>query len=261
MPPFPYETRASLGEIRAGGDDEPDTYGGHFSRFWSVDSYATAFAAKAFRKTLADHRGRLAMAWFHDPTRIIGPITEAKEDKDGAWYRVKAVGDLGRMVLDNLRAGRDADVSHLGNSFGFWRVKDRAAEDDDPLDMSTAPKGVTRDDVRVITEVRVDEITTLPWTFAAQPKAVIEDVRARLGWDALIPLLDAVKAVPERRVLVEQIVAAWGDGTEPPADAPALIPVEARTNDPSGAHAWASFDLSAAAALARMRLTLTGVSP
>lgn len=277
MTAFPYETRASLGEIRA-DDDQAGTYAGHFSYFWSVDDHATAFEPKAFRKTLGDRRGRLAMAWFHDPTQVIGPIVEAKEDKVGAFYRAKPVGVLGQMVLDNLRAGAEAGVSHFGNSFGFWRIKDRTAEDDDPIDLSTGPAGIKRGDVRVISEVRVDEITTLPWTFASQPKAAIDDVRGRVFFDAApiggrfhdLPLGILTSTLAEirdgtlseeRAAVVEELVAAWGARAGAGGDAPDhSTPVEARHETPDPHPVGPDFALLAAAALSRSRLVLSGVS-
>ena len=259
LPPD-YEVRA-VAEVRAADpDDPPGTFAGYASVFWQVDDWLTAFAPKAFRKSVADKAGRIPMLWFHDPAALIGPVVEAKEDKRGLAFKARA-GETGHgaMLRDQMALGFD----HLGLSHGFRRIKDRTAEDDDPLDFSGLPaelKGTKRDDVRVITEASVMELSALPWAFASNAATSIDSARARRRQaeaGLLSDLLDAIKGESldeERRALVEQIVAAWGDGAAPPDDEPARTPAEARHDDP------VAFDVLAARdRLIRSRLTVAGM--
>lgn len=226
--PDTYEVR-SVAEVRA--DADLGTFDGHASVFWAADDHVSAFTPKAFRKTIADKGDRLAVHYFHDPMAVVGPITTLREDKVGLFHESRAVEDNshGSYVLAHLRAGR-----HMGMSFGFRTVKDRAATDDDPVDLSTGPTGLKNTDVRLITEVELYELSVLPWAFASQPKAGPGNVRTSIQIDEASALLDALKAgtlTDEQRALCEQIVAAWSEraGADLPTDDHST-PDEARRN-------------------------------
>ncbi len=194
-------------------DAEAGTFDGHASAFRYVDSYGTAFLKGAFRKTINDHAldgggSRIPAVFFHDPEKMVGPISHLKEDAKGLKYTARAVddGQTGSMVLAHLRGG-----TPLGMSFAFRRIDDRAAEPTDNVDMSTAPSNDMKlKDVRVITQVSLREITVLPWTFASQPMAQITDIRAKD-----IPLLlDAIRTgtvTDEQAGLLDQLVTLWRD--------------------------------------------------
>jgi HK97 family phage prohead protease len=209
-------TASTDAEVRAAdpGDGKPDGWvSGHASMFWNVDDRLTVFAPKAFRKTLADRAGRIPLLWMHDPAAMIGVVDSAREDKAGLYYEgriTKPDGDgIGAQVMANLRASN----GHIGQSFGFDRLKDRSAEDADPIDMSTAPDGARKADVRVITETKLYEKTFLPWTYASNPNAGPRAWRSTTV-DGLSSLLDALRdgtLDAERRALVEQIVAAHAE--------------------------------------------------
>ena len=249
-------------EVRALADDEGAGFAGHAAHFWSVDSYGTAVKPGAFRKTLKERGERVPVLWQHDPFSPIGRPTELKEDKEGLAFSAEVVVDTraGAEAMALLRA----DVP-LGMSFGFETVKSRPVEDADAdkLDWSQAPvfyKGEEgRQYVRVIEEVRLWEISLV--TFPANDLAAVEDVRADA--ETLSLLLDAIRGKslrPEQRALVEQIVAAWGDGAEPAGETPPLTPVEARRETPDPPiPAGPDFALLAAAAATRTRLVLSGV--
>src|SRR5690606_24914309 len=109
---------------------------GHASVFWNVDSYMTAVAPTAFRKTIADKGDRIPVLFFHEPKEMIGPARKLEENARGLYHESKAVDDgrTGSYVLAHMREG-----TPMGMSFGFRTVNDRAGTDSDPIDFTTAP--------------------------------------------------------------------------------------------------------------------------
>lgn len=208
--------------IRADGDTPG--FSGHAATFMVADSYWTAFAKGAFRKSLKDRGDRLPVLWQHWPDYPIGRHVEIKEDTDGLFVDVALVDDgaEGTTALSRLRGGVP-----LGLSFGFQTVKDRSAEDDDEIDVSQLPKGANKDELRIITEVRLWETSLV--TFPANEAATITAVRSEIETDALSLLLDAIRTGDMSDAQYAQIVAAWqardgaGAGTDhsTPTDAKA----------------------------------------
>lgn len=208
-------------------DDASDGFDGHASTFWAVDSYATAMAPGAFRRTLKNKGERRLLLWQHDTDTVIGKTTALKEDKEGlAFAAAVTMGtQRGTEAMALLR-----DEVPLGMSFGFKTIKDRTAEDADPLDFSQQPDFKAKD-VRVITEVNLWEVSLV--TFPANEAATISAVRSELELDALTTLLDAIKQddLDEgRAALVQQIFDAWAQRPGPAADAPHSTPEQARRN-------------------------------
>ncbi len=249
--PPEYEVRA-VAELRAGEpDDPPGTFTGYASVFWQVDDYLTAFAPKAFRKSIADRAGRVPMLWYHDPEKLIGPVIDLKEDKHGLAFKARAgATNWGAMLRDQLEMGLD----HIGLSHGFRRLKDRSAEDGDPLDFAGLPaefKGIKAEDVRVITEVSVVELSTLPHAFASNAATSVDSARNRAALAdaaALASLTDALRAGRLTDDQRAQIVAA----IEARDAAAAGIDHGTATPEP----ARPDFDLMARAAIVRARLAL-----
>jgi HK97 family phage prohead protease len=190
-------------------DAEIGTFSGHASAFNYVDSYATAFDKRAFNKTITDKEGRIPVLFFHQPTEMIGPARTLKPDKVGLYHESKAIDDgrTGTYVLAHMRGG-----TPMGMSFGFSTRKDRAATEDDAIDLSTAPEGTKLDEVRLITEVELFEISVLPWTFASQPKADISNVRAiHQLIDPITSLMDSMTAgtlTDEEARRLDELIAA-----------------------------------------------------
>jgi HK97 family phage prohead protease len=203
------------GEVRAAlpDDGKPDGWvSAHASMFWSVDDRGTVFAPKAFRKSLADRAGRLPLFWMHDPAQMIGVVDTANEDRAGLVYEgriTKPDGDgVGAQTMANLRASN----GHVGQSFGFDRLRDRQANDEDPIDLSTANPGTRKSDVRVITETKLYEFTFLPWTYASNPKAGPDAWRSMATNRTFDSLLNAIRdgsLSDEERSRLLQIVAAY----------------------------------------------------
>lgn len=180
-----FEIRGGmLFDVRAVAEDDDGkskrTISGHGSAFWSVDDYVTAFAPKAFKRTLKAKAGSLPLVYVHDFASVIGPIDEAAEDEVGLAFSARAVqdGSYGDYVFAHMQGG-----TKFGTSIGFRTVADRSGKDSDPLDYSGWPQlldGVKPTDVRVITEAELFEITILPATFASNPKATLDGIRSRI---------------------------------------------------------------------------------
>jgi HK97 family phage prohead protease len=208
--PDSYEVRSFADDVRA--DADLGTFTGHAAVFGNVDSYLTAMDKKAFNKTIADKRDRIPVLFFHDPTEMIGPARTLKPDDVGLYHESKAIEDgrTGSYVLAHIRGG-----TPFGMSFGFRTIKDRPAKESDGLDLSTAPfADVTVDDVRVITEVELFEISVLPWVFASNPKADIASVRAAAHIPTINDLIESIKAgtlTDARTALIETLIESWND--------------------------------------------------
>jgi hypothetical protein len=114
--------------LRAADGTEGRTLFGHFAVFnrWTeVDSmweghFLERIAPGAFTRTFAEHRDRIKVLYDHgkDPqlgNKPLGPITELKEDKRGAYYEVDLIDTdyNDRFVIPAANAGL------LGASFRF----------------------------------------------------------------------------------------------------------------------------------------------
>lgn len=242
--PTEFEKRDALaadesGEVvlrAATADDDGETSGfeGYVSTWMTVDSYATAFAPGAFRKSIRDKGAdRIPVLWQHWPDVPIGYHRSLKEDKTGLYVNAVLIDDdaEGTTALKRLRGGVP-----FGLSFGFVTRKDRSATDDDELDFSVAPdwaKKLPREDIRVIETVQYWESS--PVTFAANPMAQPSKIRARVEAEFFSTLLDATRAgtlTPDQRADIERFVTSWREATEPDSDtgAPFIAP-KARRRD------------------------------
>jgi hypothetical protein len=94
-------------------------------------------------------------------------------------------------------------------SFGFQTIKDRAAEDDDPLDLSQLPKGIKAGDIRVITEVKLWETSVV--TFPANEAATITAVREQILTEHLSTLIESMRAGTLTDEQAAQIEALWSE--------------------------------------------------
>jgi HK97 family phage prohead protease len=204
MPEIEYRTIADV-QLRA--DDGVPGFSGYASTWWSADSYHTAMAPKAFRKSISERGDRVPVLAQHDPTKPIGRHRSLKEDKTGLLVDVELVDDGadGTVTLKRLRGGVP-----LAMSFGFQTIKDRAAEDDDPLDLSQLPKGIKAGDIRVITEVKLWETSVV--TFPANEAATITAVREQILTEHLSTLIESMRAgtlTDEQAAQIEALVTEW----------------------------------------------------
>lgn len=216
---------AAPGSIEVRADGDVTGFSGHAATFMVADSYWTAFAKGAFRKSVKDRGDRLPFLWQHNPDfGTIGNHVAIKEDPKGLFVDVDLIddGDRGSVALKQLRGN-----GKLGLSFGFQTLKDRTAEDDDEIDLSQLSKGAKKEDIRVITEVRLWETSLV--TFPANEDAIPAALRSQIKTDAITTLMDAIRAGHLTDAEYAQIVAAWqardgaGAGTDhsTPTDAKA----------------------------------------
>jgi hypothetical protein len=227
----PVPARAEVAEDGGGG------FSGYASTFWHVDSFGTAFAPGAFRKSVRERGDRVLVLWQHDPYLPIGRPTVLKEDKAG--LRVEA------RISEGTQYGRDAmallrDGVPLGLSVGFRTVRERPATEDDAehLDFEKSPKELQRlykDDpgaIYVIEEAKLYEFSAV--SFPANEFAEIEAVRSDAQADALLTVLAdlrAGRASSTHRHLIADLVAAWQaapDGARPAPRADSKAPRRAR---------------------------------
>jgi HK97 family phage prohead protease len=213
--PLDYEIRDCLAaapdgdgpELRAVAplSDQPG-FDGYVTTWWTVDDRGTFFVPGSATKTVKERREKAPVLWQHDTYDPIGRHAAAKADGTGLRVSAEIIESVrrGEEAMSLLRAGVP-----LGLSFGFTRVRDRSAEDDDPLDLSVAPdfvKKLPRSELRGVTEWRWWESSVV--TFPANERAGPTAVRSA---DALTSLLAAIRdgtLDEERRSLAEQIVAA-----------------------------------------------------
>jgi HK97 family phage prohead protease len=188
-------------EVKA--DAEKGILSGYASKFWVVDSYAEATAPGSFTKTIAERgpkgANRILLRYEHEHT--IGTHTAMQEDGDGLNIeaRVSDDGMWGTAVRSHLK-----DDVQYGLSIGFRRVADRTAEDDDPLDFSSAPdwvKTIPRNEIRILTGVKLMENSVV--SFPAVDPALVSSYRSDLDISKL-----AAELTPEQRAELMQILTA-----------------------------------------------------
>lgn len=172
--PFPI-TRAvsSRAEMRATDGGMPTMFG-HFSTFndwYEVDSmfeghFLERIAPGAFKKTIRESRSSMKVLYDHgqDPqigNKILGPITELREDNVGPYFEVPL---FDTSYNRDLAPGLEAGV--YGTSFRFHVEKD--TWDHSPARADHNPDGIPE---RTISEIRNHEFG--PVTFPANEKADI----------------------------------------------------------------------------------------
>jgi HK97 family phage prohead protease len=167
-------------ELRAAADDQAgdatsDVLGqmtGHFSVFndfyriqsWWEGDFLEQIAPGTFRKTMAERRDQIVVAFDHgfDPQigdKVLGPIDDLREDGTGAAYDVALLDtSYNRDLLPALKRGL------YGASFRFQVIKDEW--DDEPGVSDHNPDGIPE---RTIKEVRLFEFG--PVTYPASPAA------------------------------------------------------------------------------------------
>lgn len=212
--------------------DEPGGFDGYASTAWHVDSYGTAFAPGAWRKTLNERRNRVVVLWQHHPQNPIGYPVALEEDTYGLRAKARIVEEtsLGREAMALLRAGVP-----MGLSVGFRTIRERPAQPTDPLILDHAPEAIRQDPSKafVITEAALYEfsVVTFPANEAAAVDAVREADMAHRHAGRLASLADllvdlrAGRLRPEEEPMLAEFVAAWNDR------APGAAPQEPQTEE------------------------------
>lgn len=219
----PLEYRSTF-ETRAKDDGAGLT--GYAATFGKIDSYGTAFAPGAFTRTLSDRGDKIPILYNHDPHINVGIPESLATDEIGLKVDAQIFDDGadGTTLSRRLRAG-----ARYGLSFGFRTLRDRAATDDDNLDMDQALEATSDGyfgGFRVIEEVKLYEVSVV--TFPANDAAQITAVRQTAMADALSALLDDLREnrlSETEHTLVRQIAAAFPQ----PTDSNAAPGTETRT--------------------------------
>jgi uncharacterized protein len=141
---------------------------GYASVFGVKDSYGTAFAPGAFKRTLASwaETGRpIPMLWQHSINEPIGVTTEAEEDEFGLRIQAKLIMEVGR-AREALALAKAGALGGLSIGFSV------------PQKASDGMPAVTYDDergVEVIREAKLFEYSMV--TFPSNQEATIDAVR------------------------------------------------------------------------------------
>lgn len=233
MPDIQYRTAF---DFRA-ADDNPAGFEGYASTFWAADSYWTAMAPGAFKKSIRERADKIPVLWNHNPDAPIGKHVTLKEDKHGLYVNVGIADDgaEGSTFLARMRFGVP-----FGMSFGFQTIKDRSAEDDDPIDL-TQLSGAKKSDIRVITEVKFWESS--PVTFPANEAATITATRQQRDAELLTSLLASLRSgdlSDEQERQIAQLLAAWNERAGAGNTTP-LTPTTRRSLHTEFAFAFAGF--------------------
>lgn len=178
---------------------------GYASVFGITDTYGTAFAPGAFKRTLASWTasGRaLPVLWQHNAFDPIGVTIEAMEDDKGLKVRAQLVMEVGR-AREALALTKAGAISGL--SIGFSIPK--KASDGMPATAFDEERGV-----EIIREAKLFEYSMV--TFPSNPEARVEQARSLTA--AIHELnntaatlnsgyRDALALVREMRALLDQL--------------------------------------------------------
>lgn len=198
-------------------DSTAGSFSGYASTAWRVDSYGTAMASGAFAKTLAERADRVPLLYQHNPNLNVGVPTSLTEDMHGLAIEARLFDDGadGSVLLRRMRQG-----GRFGMSFGFRTLQDRGVRDADPVDLSQMPD-MRPDDVRVITEVKLYEVSVV--TFPANEAAAILAVRNDSLSNSILSVAAALRdgdLSDEQRDLLMRVLAGdvAPDGDAEPRD-------------------------------------------
>jgi HK97 family phage major capsid protein/HK97 family phage prohead protease len=203
-------------ELRAAETDGGmPTLEGHFARFgvWNeIDSmwegrFMEQVAPGAFTKTIAENRDRMKVTFNHgrDPSmgdKVLGPITDLREDKEGPFYSVPLLDtSYNRDLVPGLEAGV------YGASYRFRVMREDIEEEPGPS--KDNPHGLPQ---RTIREAQVYEFGPVSFPADAGASAGVRSLTDELMFDRL----------SGDRVRLRQLVAFVNDKDDTPVhDAPA----------------------------------------
>lgn len=162
-------------------------FSGVASAYGVVDSYGTAFAPGAFKRSLEEHRTQdtlPAMLWAHDSKEPVGRWLSIEEQSDGLHVK-------GKLTLATTRGAQALALLNdgaLGLSVGFARNPDKQSRD-------------ARTGVVTFHEAKLLEISLV--AMPSNHKARIKDVRAMTARDLEREVRDALglSARQARRLL------------------------------------------------------------
>lgn len=168
---------------------DENKFEGYASYFNNIDSYDDIIERGAFKKTIAENRGRIKVLWQHDAAEPIGIPEEMYEDDNGLYVRAKiSMTDTGKKAMTLIKDGVITEMS-----IGYDVLKDDY-------------KMMGNRRIRMLKEVRLWEFS--PVTFAANDKAKIMKMRALLEnvkYDNMDAILEYIKSLNTQPQSTEDI--------------------------------------------------------
>lgn len=176
-------------------NEEEGTFTGYASTFGGdPDSYGDVVDKGAFKKTIKENKNRIKHLWNHSVMEPIGKPDELSEDETGLLVK-------GRLVLGVQRAKETLALMKAGvvneMSIGYDTITEQV-----------------KDGIRHLKEIKLYDVS--PVTFAANPSAVILDVKAveyALEHNQAEPIKETIKAL---QALLERY-----EGKQEPLSTPA----------------------------------------
>lgn len=238
---FPgLELRAAEGEPQSGYLGK--TMVGHFARFneWTeIDSifegrFMERIAPGAFKKTFRENRDGMRPLFQHGRDfqvgdKPLGPITELREDDEGAYYEVPLLDtSYNRDILPGLEAGL------YGASFRFRVMKEEFVSNPKPSEWN--PLGLPE---RTVKEAMVMEFGPVTFPAYAGATAGVRSLSDAYHFDRFVREPDRLAGVMEA-LRAERAALDTGAEAEPHSeeasrgDPPAPPPVVAATTKPKG---------------------------
>ena len=152
--------------------EDEGIFTGLASVYDTIDSYNETVAKGAFRKTLRENEGKFPMFWLHDIREPLG-VVNAKDGTKG----LKIEGQL-NLDVQSAREKRSLAIQGAikGLSIGFKTIKDE-----------------WKDDVRVLKEIKLYEVSLIPLNMQACPGAELGSVKMAEQFGEITALLDALK--------------------------------------------------------------------
>jgi len=152
--------------------EDEGIFTGLASVYNTVDTYRESVAKGAFRKTLKENDGEFPLFWLHDVTEPLGMINA----KDGS----KGLKIEGHLNLDVQSAREKRSLARQGAvkglSIGFQTIKDE-----------------WDDDIRILKEIKLYEVSLLPLNLQACPGAEVESMKMAGQFSEITALLNMLK--------------------------------------------------------------------
>lgn len=183
-----YQKRTCKAEIQD-VDTTKRTVSGYFSKFGNVDSDNDIIVSGAFARTIRengpDGKNRIKHLKNHDPNRMIGKITELKEDSNGLFFT---------SVMSTNTHGKDALIEYqegllTEHSIGFI----------------TLQSDQTEDGIQLIKEVKLFEGSGVTW--GANEDTPLTDIKS-LTYPELANELESVIKYCKVGKLSDEIMAS-----------------------------------------------------
>jgi HK97 family phage major capsid protein/HK97 family phage prohead protease len=207
-------------ELRADTEGGMPTLFGHFARFgqWNEinsmweGNFMEQVAPGAYAKTIAENRSRMKVTFNHgsDPSlgdKVLGPIDELHEDKQGPYYEVPLLDtSYNRDLLPGLEAGL------YGASYRFRVMREEIVEE--PGESAHNPKGLPE---RTIKEAQVMEFGPVTYPADAGATAGVRSLTDEFMFDRLSGNRERLKQLVAFVNEKEDTPVHEPQRTEPPA--------------------------------------------